>query len=330
MDLRSKILPQEVPVIANTFKLDAQHTLRLGTDNILTGGLSYRHHMFDSRFLIGPTQNQDLFSVYLQHEYSPLKELTFTTGLRVDTHPEAGVTVAPRGSVVYSPWENHTFRASISRAFRSPSVLENFINFGVVTPLGTFDIKGNRGLKPEEITSYELGYQTVLFQRLKARVDLFYNDLRDMSTGVTPTGLSEFTVLTQGDGYIFGGEVGIEFLFNDWLKGFANYSYQQRHADPNILGLAPRHKGNIGLSFNLPKRFEADVFMNAVGRSTGAPAPVDPYTTVNLRLGYPFAILGTNARLSFAVSNLFNDMHKEFPGGDTIERRITGLLQFRF
>jgi hypothetical protein len=47
-------------------------------------------------------------------------------------------------------------------------------------------------------------------------------------------------------------------------------------------------------------------------------------------LGYPFELLGAKARLSFAVSNLFNDKHKEFAGGDTIERRITGLLQFRF
>jgi iron complex outermembrane receptor protein len=334
MDLRSKILAEEVLVIANTFKLDAQHSMRLGNHNILTGGLGYRHHMFDSKFLIGPTRNQDLFSVFLQNEYSPLKDLTFTTGLRVDTHPEAGITIAPRGSIVYSPWENHTFRASISRAFRNPSVLENFINFGALTgflpPNDVVMIRGNKNLDPEEITSYELGYQTLLFKRLKARVDLFYNDLRNMSTGVTQTDDLEFTVLTQGDGYVFGGEIGVEFLFSDWLKGFANYSYQQRHADPNILGLGPRHKGNIGLSFNLPKRFEADVFMNAVGRSTGAPAPVDPYTTLNLRLGYPFEILGTKARLSFAVSNLFNDKHKEFPGGDTIERRITGLLQFRF
>jgi iron complex outermembrane receptor protein len=334
MDLRSKILPQEVSVLADTFKLDAQHSLHLGTDHILTGGVSYRHHSFDSRFLIGPAQNQDRFSVFLQHEYRPFRELTFTAGLRVDTHPEAGVTVAPRGSVVYSPWENHTFRASISRAFQSPSILENFVNFGVIGPGGIVaTIRGNRNLDPEEIISYELGYQTLFFERrLRARMDLFYNDLRKMSTGVTqnPSNPLEFNIETQGKGYIFGGEVGLEFLFNSWIKGFANYSYQQRHADPGILGIAPRHKGNVGLNFNLPKRFEADLFLNAVGRATGLPAPVDPYTTVNLRLGYPFEIFGAHARLSIAVSNLFNDTHKEFPGGDTIGRRITGLLQFRF
>ncbi|HKY07947.1 MAG TPA: TonB-dependent receptor, partial [Candidatus Binatia bacterium] len=322
----------EVPVVADTLKLDAQHSLRLGAQHIVTGGLNYRYHMFDSRFLIGATRKQNLFSAFLQDEYSPLRDLTFTLGLRIDTHPEAGVMVAPRGSVVYSPWENHTFRASISRAFRSPSALENFVNFNILTGMAPpITIRGNRDLDPEEITSYELGYQVLLFRRLKARIDLFYNDLRNMSTGVSPTASPlEFAVLTQGDGYIFGGEIGLEFLVSDWLKAFANYSYQQRHADRSILGIGPRHKGNIGLSVNLPKRLEADVFMNAVGRGTGAPARVDPYTTVNLRLGYPFELLGAKARLSLAVSNLFNDKHKEFPGGDVVERRITGLLQFRF
>lgn len=330
MDLRSTILPKKVPVLADTFKLDAQHSFNLGQQNILTGGVSYRHHRFDSPFLIGPERRQNLFSAFLQNEYSPTSNLTFTFGLRVDTHPQAGATVAPRGSVVYSPWENHTFRASISRAFRNPSVLENFVNFGAVSPPFVVTIRGNKNLDPEEITSYEFGYQVLLYRRLRARVDLFYNDLHRMSTGVTQTGPLEFSVVTQGGGYIYGGELGLEYLISDWLKGFANYSYQRRHADSGVLGSAARHKGNVGLSFNLPRHLEADVFLNAVGRSTGLPAPVDSYTTVNLRLGYPFEILGAKARLSFAVSNVFNDKHKEILGGDTIERRITGLVQFRF
>jgi len=334
MDLRSSILARRVPVTANTFKLDGQQSWLLGAQHTLTAGLSYRHHMFDSRFLIGPEQQQDLFSAFAQHEYKPLNELIFTLGLRVDTHPEAGVTVAPRGSVVYSPWQNHTFRASISRAFRNPSVLENFVDFGAITgfapPADVITILGNRNLDPEEITSYEVGYQTVLFKRLRGRVDFFYNRLSRMNTGTTQTGPLEFTILTQGGGYIVGAELGAELLFTDWLKGFANYSYQNRDVKPEILSIGPRHKGNLGLSANLPKRIETDIYLNTVGGSASLQGKVDPYTTVNLRLGYPFEILGAKARFHFAVSDIFNHKHKEFPGGDTLERRITGLLQLRF
>jgi iron complex outermembrane receptor protein len=333
MDLRSAILPKTVPFLGSTYKLDAQHSLHLGTQNIVTGGASYRYTMFDSRFLVGPERKENLFAVFLQNEYSPVENLTFTLGLQVDTHPEAGVHVSPRGVVVYSPWENHIFRASISRAFRNPSVLENFVNFGVSTPFGPVNILGDRNAAAEEIVSYELGYQTLLFQRLKARVDLFYNQLDDLSTGPVPTGPppSPITIQNGGGGSIFGSEFGLEFLISDWLKGFTNYSFQHRSvSDARVLGMGPRHKGNVGLSLDLPKGFEADVFVNIVGPSSGFPGKVDAYNTVNLRLGYQFELLGSKGRLMFGVANLFNDRHREIPGGDIIERRITGGFQFKF
>jgi outer membrane receptor protein involved in Fe transport len=276
----------------------------------------------------------------MQDEYSPVQNLTFTLGLRLDTHPEAGVHVSPRGSVVYSPWENHTFRASISRAFRNPSVIENFVSLGIATsnpsppPASiTVTVKGDRNLKPEEITSYELGYQTLLFKRVKARIDLFYNSLDRMSLGPFSQAANplELRLLTGGGGSIFGGEIGLEFLLSEWLKGFVNYSYQERNFDDRrLLGTAPHHKGNLGLNFTLPKNLDADIFINAVGRSDGLPGHVDPYTLMNLRLGYKFDLLGSKGKLNFSIFNLFNDRHREIPGGDIIDRRISGGLQFSF
>ena len=331
MDLHSPILPKKGSVQGDAFDIDAQHSLKLGAHHIVTGGANYRFTMFDSPFLIGPKREQHYFAAFLQDEYSPMEKLTFTFGLRVYTHPEAGVNVSPRGSVVYSPWENHTFRASISRAIRNPSILENFVNLAVLSPLGTVTVLGDRDLKPEEMVSYELGYQTLLFERLKARVDLFYNHLDDLTLGPVPTGPLELSLSTGGGGSIFGGEISLEFLLTDWLKGFMNYSYQERDInDKRLLGIGARHKGNVGLSFTLPKSLQGDVYVNTVGRSTGTSGTVDPYTLVNLHLGYPFDLWGTKGRLNFAVFNLFNDRHREVPGGDLIERRISGGIQFRF
>ena len=327
------ILPKTVSVRADSFKLEAQHSVHLSNQNVLTGGASYRFSVFDSPLLTGAKREQNFFDAFLQDEYSPLENLTFTLGLRVDTHPEAGVHVSPRGSVVYSPWETHTFRASVSRAFRNPSVIENFVNLGVLSPFGTVMVRGSRGLAPEEITSYELGYQTLLFKRLKARIDLFYNKLDKLSLGPLslPTKPLELHLLTGGGGSIFGGEIGFEFLLSEWLKGFMNYSYQERDFDDRrLLGIAPHHKGNVGLNFTLPKGFEADLFVNAVGRNDGLPSHVDPYALVNLRLGYKFELLGTKGRLNFGVFDLFNDRHREVRGGDIIERRISGGLHFSF
>ena len=335
MDLRAPFLPERVPFLGSTSKLDFQHSVNLGSENVLTAGFSYRYTTFESRFLVGHERRQNYFGVFLQDEYSPQENLTVTVGASVDTHPEAGVHFAPRGSVVYSPWDGHVFRASISRAFRNPSVLENFINFDILTglpaPADVINIRGDRNARAEEIISYEIGYQARLFQRLKARVDLFYNQLDDMSTGPVPTGPGQVSILNGGNGSIFGGEVGMEFRLWDWLIGYMNYSYQDRDVkDPRVLGMAPRHKGNVGLNFILPEGFEADLSVNSVGESSGFPGTVGPYTSVNLRLGYQFKLWGHGGQITFGASNLFNDRHPEIPGGDTLDRRITGGIQFKF
>ena len=343
MDMRSRpsppkilvaILPKTVSVRADSFKLEAQHSVYWGNQNILTGGASYRFSVFDAPLLTGKEREQHFFDAFLQDEYSPMENLTFTLGVRVDTHPEAGVNVSPRASIVYSPWERHTFRASVSRAFRNPSVVENFVKLAVRPGVGPelVVVKGSRGLEPEEITSYEFGYQTVLFERLKARIDLFYNKLDKLSLGPLslPADPLELVLLTGGGGSIYGGEVAFEFLFSEWLKGFMNYSYQERDVDLKLLGMGPHHKGNVGLNFTLPKGFAADVFVSTVGQSTGSPGKVDSYSLVNLRLGYQFKLLGAKGKLDVKVFNLFNDRHREIPGGDIIERRITGAVHFKF
>jgi len=35
-------------------------------------------------------------------------------------------------------------------------------------------------------------------------------------------------------------------------------------------------------------------------------------------------------RLGFVGFNVFNDRHREVPGGDIIDRRLTGFLELRF
>jgi outer membrane cobalamin receptor len=79
------------------------------------------------------------------------------------------------------------FRASIAKSYRNPSLLENFeaLPLRVVPPPPpgfpqAFTMFGNPNLQPEEMLSYELGYQTLLFGRLRMTLDLFYNELDEV------------------------------------------------------------------------------------------------------------------------------------------------------
>lgn len=332
---------------------------------MLTGGATYRFISFDSP-AVGGSQEQHLGTFFLQNEWSVRENLTLLAGVGVDIHPQAGASPSPRASLVYSPREDHTFRVSIARAARNPSFLETFQSFAqglpfpmplipipplpsppVVIPLPTrFTILTvpNKDLDPEKSLAYEVGYQTLLFDRLRARIDLFYKRLDDLidarpreailfqpvpflppiQTGV----VNQF--INVGDGEIFGGEVGFDVLIASWLRGFLNYSYQERKGDVSLMGFASNHKANAGLTASFSTGLSATALVHYVGEPENRSAGVPPYTIFSLRLGHRFTVFGHEAEVSVQAFNLFNDVHREFPGSDFIERRVSGSIRYRF
>ncbi|MFN3477293.1 MAG: TonB-dependent receptor plug domain-containing protein, partial [Candidatus Methylomirabilales bacterium] len=324
--------------LADSHQIELQHSVDVGERNILTGGMSYRLNTFDSTVLLGVHRAQHLFGLFLQDEYSPFDNLTATVGVRIDTHPEAGLTVSPRGSLVYTPWDHHTFRASIGSAFRNPTIFENFLLAELPTGLpppgpATARIEGNRDLEPEELVSFELGYQALLFKRFKARLDLFYSRfVRSIELEpVNPLGPPVLSFVDRDGGRILGGEVGLEVLIAEGVRGFGNYSYQDRNgADPGVLGMVPRHKANLGFHLSLKNGFSANLLLHYVGESHGASGRLGAYMLVNPRLAQRFKVLGHEVEAALQAFNLLNDVHRELPGGDLLERRVSGTLRFRF
>jgi iron complex outermembrane receptor protein len=340
-DLESGLFPQGRAVV-DAVQTDLQHSLTLGEQHILTGGFSYRYDKGDAPVLIGPDAvQQHQVAGFLQDEFSPHPTLTITGGLRVDSHPDAGVNISPRASVVYAPSEQHSFRASLGTAFRNPSIIDGYLSVKVATGLAaapTLTLSGNRNLVAEEIIAYELGYRGLWFDRLKVRLDLFYNDFGRFIT-LVPSSPVDLMFQNLPGGYGYGGEVGVEWLPTDWLRLFANYSYQEMSADPLILGLAPHHKANVGLFATLPNGLSGSLIVHYVGESEALSLPIpagsvpiraEAYTQVDARIAYRFSLFGADTEIAVSATNLFNDGHQEIVGGDTINRRVIGWLRIHF
>jgi len=352
MDVKSQSFLEKVSALGNVYQAQLQHSLVLGRTNVLTGGTIYRFVAIDSQ-VFGGSHDQHLLNFFLQDQWSLRENLALTVGVGVDVHPQTGASASARGSLVYSPWKDHTFRLSIARAIRNPSFVETFeaLTQKILPPLPsplpqTFTTLGNMDLHPEEMLSYEAGYQALLFERLRVRIDLFYNQLdqligarRPIFSTISPllpplqTGVQYVNV---GDGTIFGSELGIEVFITLWLKGFLNYSYQDRTGDIASMGFASHHKANAGLTFCFSNGLSANILVHYVGEAEGVVAfsppiaRVNPYTLVNLRLGYRFNVLGNETEAAIQAFNLFNDVHREIPGGDLIERRVSGTIRYRF
>jgi iron complex outermembrane recepter protein len=341
---------------ATTYNIEAQHSVDLPFANRLSYGLNYRHNIL-SYNLIDKFSTENRFGFYLQDEWQPFQPLSVIAGVRYDLDTFINPTMSPRVALLYRPLSDHTFRASISVAYRPPTLLEEHLNsitvFTLPPPFPSLPTRltvGSHNLQPEQIISYELGYQGwYLKHRLRIRTDLFFNHLSDLITfgqGTPSVG--------AGVADIYGGEVGMEFLATRWLSGFANYSYQEvgQSFTGDVRRAVPRFKVNAGLRAESENGLNAEVVYHYYDGATYPLSPIfqalvpfgavppDPhvgsYNLLNLRAGYRFwhhkAAAGYFREAEVAVSafNALNDRHKEHPLGDTIGSRVMGWLTLKF
>ncbi|UCD85248.1 MAG: TonB-dependent receptor [Deltaproteobacteria bacterium] len=234
---------------------------------------------------------------------------------------------------------------------------------GNLTVPGRIFAVGYEDLVPEKLTSYEFGYQTRFVDRIKFDLNLFYNQIDDivvpevteliidLETGGV-TGMIQFLNLYSR--FIMGGEAGAEFIITDWLKGFINYAYtnveQEYLGKRKRLKMTPKHKLNGGVrlilkngfSSNLMVHYVSDTFwpfpleasyevremFNSVGVELEPLYGTDPYTLVNLRIGYE--LLKDRLEIAASAYNLFNDKHREYPETEKIGSKILGSITLEY
>ncbi len=358
------------PFSANTYNVDVQHAADLWSTNRLLYGINYRHNSLSSS-ATDQFSREDRLGLFIQDEWRPTAALTVVAGVRYDLHTQINGTWSPRIALLYQPIEGHTFHASGSVAYRPPTLFESHQDQRVTTtiPTGlpppfppsvssTVPVIGNSLLDPEQIISYEVGYQGWYWKhRLRVRTNLFFNHISDLiGSRITPSGTSEF-VNDQGSADIYGGEAGVEILATKWLSGFANYAYEEigQSFTGTVRRGAPRSKVNAGLRAELDNGLSGEIVYNHVGAATypvaqtftllanipttGVVVPSDrvgSYNLLNMRAGYRFwqqrAAAGymRDAEVAVSVFNALNDQHKEHPLGDLIGRRVMGWVTVKF
>ena len=346
---------------ADTYNLEAQHSVEIGWGHRLTYGANYRHNTISTNF-IPQFSREDRFGVYVQGEWRLAPPLSLVTGARYDLNTFINPTISPRVALVYHITPEHTLRAALSVAYRPPTLLETNLDVRAQATVGPFTsttfVLPSPNLSPEQIVSYELGYQGwYLKHRLRVRADLFFNQLSDLINRRDTTPGFAGAVNDGGQADIYGGEAGIEFLATSWLSGFANYSYEQigqSFTDTTRRG-APRSKINAGVRGEWDNGLNGEVAYHYVGGATypiagsftafspffppGVTVPgtrVGSYNLLNIRVAYKFwhemAAAGymRDAEVALSAYNSLNDQHKEHPLGDTIGSRVMGWVTVRY
>ncbi len=180
---------------SQTYNLDMTETRVVARDHVLTYGANARRSNYD--LSIAPRgENRDELGVFLQDEMLLGDKVRWLVGARFDDIDPIGGVVSPRTSLLFSPSPGHTLRASYNRAFRAPSLVENYLEIvlenvlplpaipelGIPEPIDylfpTFAV-GDPGLREERLDAYEVGYVGALAEGIELSVSLYRSELTD-------------------------------------------------------------------------------------------------------------------------------------------------------
>lgn len=288
--------PIEFAFKTNTYSVDATNTTAVRQRHVLTYGVSARHNDFE--LSIAPLgRERDERGVFLQDEIL-FGNARIVAGARWDDMDPIGTVISPRAAFLYSPAPSQTVRVSFSRAFRSPSVINNYLDTAILNlitlPTGQYVFPtrafGNPDLTEERMDAYEVGYVGTLAGGLTVSGSIYRNQ-RKNSTDFYPASFYSAAApppgwplpvafldapplrnaLPSSYSYRNVGEIvdkGIEIALNKRSTGgwswFANYTYQ---ANPEVKGIsadeinvAPAHRANAGAAWDIARYFvHADV-----------------------------------------------------------------------
>lgn len=217
--------------------------LNLLPKQILTVGIDYKRYggqAFNetlpppARVGLGTQFTIHETDLYLQAQQDLGEKISLNAGLRRVSNSQYGQKILPGFGLAYRLLQNFTLKASSSKAFRSPSVVDLFL----------FPTS-NESLRPEELWSHEAGFQTlILDSKLSLELMAFMakgSNLIQVNPMTTPSiGSNSGSFLNKGL------ESQFRFQTADSWQVVLNYAYVD--VDKNIL-FAPKH--NLSLQADL-------------------------------------------------------------------------------
>src|SRR5437773_2594824 len=219
--------PLQLNFSTETYDFEAGDSLPVGRRQVLSFGGNVRRNNFD--LTVAPAaKNRNEVGAYLQDE--PLSDrVRFTIGARVDKFGNLSDPVfSPRLAAIFKPVANHSIRVSFNKAFRSPSVINNYLDTSIIVvrdlsglapllppalqpavatpfplvvravgstlPIGS---TAQNPLTEESLTAYEVAYTGTFNERTTAGVAFYVNDLNNsINFSQLPVTLDPYTAVT--------------------------------------------------------------------------------------------------------------------------------------
>jgi outer membrane receptor protein involved in Fe transport len=340
-----------------------------GKRHALVYGGQARLTRFDLSLAPGEDRRREV-GAFVEDAWAVGKDVTLNLGVRADHFDTVGLALSPRASVVWEPRTGQALRFAWSRAYRAPSLVNNYLDTVVpnvaVLPNGNDFVfpsyaKGNADLREEVVDAFEVGWTAMLPGRTTLTAAVYRNVTNDVidfdvaeyySAADPPPGLlpddvperqlvKTYSYRNAGRATDHGVEVSWQRQWTEALAITASATWQAptrvRSVDPLQpldTNVAPRLQGSFALWF-LHGRWSGSFSTSYTGRAFWVDVLDERFwgTTDDFVLvdgGLGVDLWKRRAQLRLSATNLLDDSIKQHVFGDVIRRKAIVTATWRF
>jgi len=211
-------------MLYQTFKLSTGTNITLGADFKQYGGVANQGFKHDTLITLNELAG------YAYAQQTIFNNLTLSAGLRLENNSKFGNELIPLVGLNYNMTESTSFKASVSKGYRSPTIMELYL------------YAPNQDLQPERLLNYEISWlQYLLNNRLNLELTVYKAVGRNMIQAVG----QGYAAIRENVGSFNnqGLEFSARYSVNRHLQFHANYSYLN---SDKIIMAAPRQQINLG------------------------------------------------------------------------------------
>jgi outer membrane cobalamin receptor len=250
-------------------------TFTLGFDYKRYGGIAQSTNAVNGNvFVFGDTTNWECAGYgYIQQTL--FERLTINAGFRLEHNDVYGNEAVPSGGIAYHLANSTTIKASVSKGFRSPTILELYLF-----------MPANRNLQPERIINYDL---SILHKFLNDNASIEITGYKLKGDNMIQTVIGPFGPKNQNTGAFsnYGIEVAGSYRPTGNLGLQLNYS--SIHMENPILA-APQQQLNLSTTY-YAQYFSVNLSLQHINKLYTQISPTgitETYTLLNSRISYLF------------------------------------------
>jgi iron complex outermembrane receptor protein len=318
----------------DTFDLDFQCQTKLSCRHNAVWGFGYRNNeiFFGDTFPFSydpNLQSYDIISYFIQDTIMLREdELYLTLGVKFEHNNFTDFEYQPTVRVSWTPDERTSIWGAVSRAVRTPSVIErNLIIFNGL-------IRGDKGLESEDLLSYEFGIRRQPSDRFYWSLAAFFNRY-DKLIGLDPLNAS-LVASNNGHGDTYGYEWDATYEINPCWRLNGNYSFLVEDVAygpsglPLLTGIGrtPRNQFYVRSAMDLSCCTTLDVMFRYVDSLPAGDVP--HYFVMDIRYAWQPC---DGLELSVVGQNLFEANHTEFVpsvGSTAVQSGVYAMISREF